>query len=50
MQNEINKRAMEIYLNGNGDYTDAYRQAEREIKLKGQVPDGLLELFEGRNK
>lgn len=47
MQNEIDKRAMEIYLNGNGDYADAYRQAEREIKLKGQVPDGLLEILKG---
>lgn len=50
MQSEVEKRAAEIYLSGKGDYADAYRRAEREIKLKGQVPDDFFKIFGGTKK
>lgn len=47
MESKIEKRAIEIYLYGEGTYEEAYRQAKQEFALKDQVPPELLKMFGG---
>lgn len=46
MQEQIHRRAMEIYLDGKGTLAQAYEQAKREI-LKRDIPQEVKDLFGG---
>ncbi len=45
-QEQIQRRATEIYLSGRGTLEQAYEQAKREI-LKNDVPQDVKDLFGG---
>lgn len=43
----IGRRAMEIYLKGGKTFEQACKEAEREFKLREQVPKDIKDLFGG---
>lgn len=43
----IGRRAMEIYLEGGKTFEQACKEAEREFKLREQVPKDIKDLFGG---